>query len=501
MLEHDRRIAAILAADVVGYSRLMGVDEESTLAGLKIRRSIFDQLVAEYGGHEFGSVGDSLMAEFPSAVNAVRCAQAIQQAVGKENEPLPADRRMALRIGINLGDVINENGTLFGDGVNVAARLQSLTAPGGILIAGAVYEQVKKKLPTRFNYVGLRHFKNIPDPLATYEVLEADERHPFLKGFVRYTRRRRVGAIAVLALVAAGVLLWIWRGNITATQLQSLLQPAAPPSVAVLPFVNMSSEPDNEPFADGLSEEVLNVLAGIEGLKVAGRTSSFYFKGKSEKPDVIAATLGVNHLLEGSVRWAGPKVRITAQLIDANNGFHLWSQTFDREITDVFAVQEEIARSVAGALRVTLLPADEAHLAKRGTQNPEAHQLYLVARGRMRERGLANLHVAKALFNSAIERDPLYANAYSGLADAYYLLISNHGEGGEQQGSGAAKRALELDPTSSEAHVSRANFAALRYDSHGEVEDLELALAYYQRAIELDPSNAQAYQLVRRYSD
>jgi TolB-like protein/DNA-binding winged helix-turn-helix (wHTH) protein/Tfp pilus assembly protein PilF len=286
---------------------------------------------------------------------------------------------------------------------------------------------------------------------------------------------------AVVALAIVAIAFFVWREKST------------PPSVAVLPFVNISSESDNEPFADGLSEEVLNVLAGIKGLKVAGRSSSFYFKGKTEKPEVIAATLGVNHLLEGSVRWAGPKVRITAQLIDATTGFHLWSETFEREITDVFAVQEEIARSVADALRIRLLPADEARLARRGTQSAEAHLLYLVARGRMRDRGLANLHVAKALFDRAIERDPQYANAFSGLADVYYLLISNHGEGDEEQGSSAAKRALELDPTSSEAYVSRANFAALRYDSHGEVADRELALAYYKRAIELDPSNAQAY--------
>jgi TolB-like protein/tetratricopeptide (TPR) repeat protein len=274
--------------------------------------------------------------------------------------------------------------------------------------------------------------------------------------------------------------------------------PVRPAStIAVLPFINMSKEADNEPFADGLSEEVINVLSGIQALKVAGRTSSFYFKGKSERPDVIAATLGVNHLLEGSVRWAGPRVRITAQLIDATNGFHIWSETFDREVTDVFAVQEEIARSVAGALQVKLQPPDEAHLVKRGTQNPEAHRLYLVARGRMRERDLPNLRAAKVLFEEAIERDPLYASAYSGLADAYYLLMANHVEEmqrGEQLGERAATRALELDPKSSEAHTSRANFAWRHYQLHGEVGGLDRAIADFQRAIELDPSNAQAHQ-------
>ena len=497
MLEHGRKIATILAADVAEYSRLMGVDEAGTLAALNIRRALFQQLVREHEGHEFGSVGDSLMAQFPSAVNAVHCAQAIQHAVEKENELLPPERRMALRIGLNLGDVIEEKGTLFGDGVNVAARLQALAAPGGILISASVYDHVKKKLPGRLSYAGARRIKNIADPVPAYEVLDADERRYSLKTLIRYPHRWRVAVITVLAFLVAGAM-WYWRDEIEWRGLQPATRAAisAEPSVAVLPFLNMSSEPDNEPFADGLSEEVLNVLAGIEGLKVAGRTSSFYFKGKSEKPEVIATTLGVTHLLEGSVRWSGPTVRITAQLIDASNGFHLWSETFDREITDVFAVQEEIARAVAGALRVRLLPADEAHLARRGTQSSEAHRLYLVARGRVRERDLANLRAAKALFEDAIKRDPLYANAYSGLADAIYLLIRNHDEEtqhGEQLGERAADRAAELDPASSEAHASRANFALLRYQVHGDVTGFERAIADYQRAIKLDPSNAEGH--------
>ena len=491
--EHARKIAAILAADVVEYSRLMGADEPGTLDALKIRRALFESLVRDFDGHEFGSVGDSLMAQFPSAVNAVRCAQAIQQAVASENESLPAERRMQLRIGINLGDVIEEDGALFGDGVNVAARLQSLAAPGGILVSGAVYEQVKKKVSASLRFAGTRQVKNIVDPVPTYEVLDADAPSTPLRSLVRHPNRWRVAAAVFIGALGVAAFLY-WRSDRGPGPRETANR--AEPSVAVLPFVNMSSEADNEPFADGLSEEIVNVLAGIEGLKVAGRTSSFYYKGKSEQADVIAATLGVNHLLEGSVRWAGSKVRITAQLIDASDNRHLWSRTFDRDTADVFAVQEEIARAVADELRVELLPADEARLARRGTDNAEAHRLYLVARGRMRERGLPNLRVAKALFENAIEQDPSYASAYSGLADAYFLLINNHLQeldDGERAGEQAVKRALELDPLSSEAHASRGNLATLRYGRHGDARALDRALADYRRAIELDPANGQAY--------
>ena len=494
MAEHARKIAAILAADVVGYSRLMGADEASTLDALKIRRALFERLVRDFDGREFGSVGDSLMAQFPSAVNAVRCAQAIQEAVASENEPLPPEKRMQLRIGINLGDVIEENGALFGDGVNVAARLQSLATPGGILISGAVHEQVRKKVPASLRFVGAKQVKNIADPVPTYEVLDAEAPSTPLRSLLRHPYRWHLAAaLAVAALIVAALFYWRSERGLPGSPQSA---GAAEPSVAVLPFVNMSSEPDNEPFADGLSEEVLNMLAGIEGLKVAGRTSSFYFKGKNQPAKVIADTLGVNHLLEGSVRWAGAKVRITAQLIDASNGFHLWSRTFDRETSDVFAVQEEIARAVAGELRVKLLPADETHLQRRGTQDAEAHRLYLIARGRMRERGLSNLRAAKALFEEAIEHDPQYASAYSGLADAYFLLINNHLQeldDGQRQGMLAVNRALELDPSSSEAYASRANFSLLRSERLGDSRAFDQAVADYRRAIELDPTNAQAH--------
>ncbi|HSL72707.1 MAG TPA: adenylate/guanylate cyclase domain-containing protein, partial [Longimicrobiales bacterium] len=304
MHEHDRKIAAILAADVVDYSRLMGLDEEATLAALKLRRAIFDRLVAEFGGHEFGSVGDSLMAEFPSAVNAVTCAVKIQEQIDGENATLPVARRMQLRIGVNLGDVIEENGTAFGEAVNIAARLQSLAKPGGVLISGAVHDQVVHKLPVRLTW---------RVPVRTFEVLPAES--PGIagrvSGFVTRATSRRVrrGALAILALMAAVALGGWWQGFSLRDAAQRLAgalgthgSQSAEQTIAVLPFVNMSGDPHNDYLGDGLAEELSNRLTKIPQLRVAARSSAFAMKGRGLEVHDIAARLGVRYVVEGSVK-------------------------------------------------------------------------------------------------------------------------------------------------------------------------------------------------------
>ncbi|HSC07130.1 MAG TPA: tetratricopeptide repeat protein, partial [Steroidobacteraceae bacterium] len=403
----------------------------------------------------------------------------------------------------------------------------------------------------------VRHIKNLPDPISTYEVLEGRVTRPFAwlaelfrahvivvaivcvlaawfiarvsgplfaaigtpawgapivitvlvavfvvaLAYAWYHRPRGIprwegiAATAVVTVLSAAIISWTWY-DYRAGATQRAQRATLPPSIAVLPFANVSSDADNEPFADGLSEEVLSVLARIEGLKVAGRTSSFYFKGRSEQPEVIARLLKVNHLLEGSVRTDGSRVRITTQLIDAQDGHRLWSQTFDRELHDVFAVQEEIARSVASSLEVRLLPADTERLVQHGTKDIEAYRLYLLARGRLRERGLTNLRAARSFFEEAVQRDPNYAAAHAGLADSYWLLRRNHLEevkGGEKRATEAAARAIALDPQSSEAHAASANVKLLGYEERGDVAARQAALADYRRAIELDPKNAEAY--------
>ena len=313
-----RKIATILAADVVDYGRLMGVDEEGTIVALKVRRTLFGRQVREFEGHEFGSVGDSMMAEFPSAVNAMRCAFAIQRAVAIENRTVPAGERMALRIGLNLGDVIEDNGLLYGDGVNIAARLQALAPPGGVLISSAVHEQIRGRTAATYRSIGPLHAKNISRAILTYEAMDT--------GFGRcdLPQERKSDAAAVTSNPYG------FRS-----------------SVAVLPFVNLTGEPDKDCFGDGMAEELIHVLAHVPGLHVPARTSCYSYKGRNIDVRQIASELDVEAVLEGSVRSAGARVRITAQMIDGLTGYHLWSRTFNRRFEEPLRLQRSLAVAIS----------------------------------------------------------------------------------------------------------------------------------------------------------
>ena len=497
MREHERKIAAILAADVVDYSRLMGVDEESTLAALKLRRSIFDRLVAEYGGHEFGSVGDSLMAQFPSVVNAVRCAQAIQQAITDENTSLPSERRMQLRIGINLGDVIEENGTLFGDGVNVAARLQALAAPGGILISGAVYEQVRNKVPASLAFAGERQVKNVTKPVATYEVLASDQRRWVLKALAHDVRLRRVAIGAVLvALIAGGM--WYWRSDLGLGP-HPRLAAGAEPSIAVLPFANTSDVPNNEYFSDGLSVDLIAALSRLGGLRVIGRTSSFLFKNKTEDSKVIGEQLGVGYLLEGSVRKSLSRVRIGVALVNTADGTQVWSGTYDRKLEDIFAVQSEIAGSVANQLAVTLHEAGRdgtpPATATQAMRNVDAYNALLQGSFYSMRRTAEDYRKAIGYFEEAIRLEPRYALAYAKLSAALVDLATRYAGVGSPEGKQAlakgrkaADTALELDPAIGEAHRARGMLLErVEFNVSGAEQE-------YRRAVELSPQDSRATQ-------
>jgi adenylate cyclase len=351
-----RKLSAILSADVVGYSRLMGEDEVSTVRTLEAYRKVMSDLIEQFRGRVVDSPGDNLLSEFSSVVDAVQCAVEIHEVIRAKNEELPEDRRMLFRIGVNLGDVIEEGDRIYGDGVNIAARLEGLEEAGGICISGSAHEQIENKLALGYEFLGEHTVKNIAKPVKVYKVpvgpkaattKEGDDKKTKLNNW-RWTALSAIGAIIVI-IVAVAVWNFYLRQAPTTIDVEE-----APKTIAVLPFDDLSPEKDQEYFVVGLSEELLNTLTKIPDLLVTAKTSSFAFKGTDKMVQDIAEVLGVANILEGSVRKAGNALRITAQLVRASDGFHLWSETYDRELKDIFAVQEDIAIKVANELKMTL---------------------------------------------------------------------------------------------------------------------------------------------------
>ncbi len=446
----ERRLAAILVADVAGWSREMERDEEAALRSLKdIRGAVLDPAITRYGGWIIKSTGDGVLTAFPSVVESVHCALEIQRALSETPRP-PAEPRLQLRIGINLGDVIVEQDDVFGDGVNVASRLQALAAPGGICVSHAVREQVRGRVAAEFADRGEVQVKNIERPIRVYEV--------------------RTGTPAEEGVAAN-------------------LDSADPhKSIAVLPFANLSSDLENEFFSDGISEELINLLTKLPQLRVASRTSSFAFKGKNLNVRAIARELGVQTVLEGSVRRAGNRVRITGQLIDATSDSHLWSETYDRQLDDIFAVQDDIARRIVEALELTLSPRVDRLIRKVPTSDVRAWDNYLRGRRFFHEQRGGSMDEAVRMFERAIEIDPRFARAHAGIADAaaYKYTFYDDAPANLEQADVASRRALELDPELAEGHSARGHVLALQ-KRHDE------AALEFETAIRLDPQLYEAY--------
>ncbi len=360
--EPRRKLAAILTADVAGYSRLMGEDEAATLATLTAYREVFAQRIAQHQGRVVDTAGDSVLAMFDSVVEAVRCAVGLQQALHARNAALPAARRMAFRVGVNLGDVIEQaDGPIYGDGVNIAARLQAIADPGGICLSGTAYDQIKNKLPLDFDALGEKSVKNIAEPIRVYRVrspaeVAAHRMRPSRSAVSRVLPKWLVaGAVALLVGAGAvGVWKYSYRDGSPPAQVATAPAPALQlpdkPSIAVLPFVNMSEDPKQEYFSDGMTEDLITGLSRRSGLFVIARNSVFSYKGRAVKPEQIRRELGVRYVLEGSVRKADNRVRITAQLIDATTGYHLWAEHYDGELKEIFALQDRITRQIVAAL-------------------------------------------------------------------------------------------------------------------------------------------------------
>ncbi len=385
----ERRLAAILAADMVDYSRLMEADEEATALTLRTCQEIIEGLVASHHGRVFGSAGDSIIAEFASPVEAVRCAVDIQRDLEVHNIDLPDDRRMRLRIGVNLGDVIVEGDNLLGDGVNIAARLETLADPGGISLARSIFDQVKKQLDLGYEYLGEHEVKNLAEPVQVYRVLTEPEAAGKVIGKKKRAAqswKKMVLAMAVVVLIGVtGAVTWLrpWEPTIEPASVERMAFPLPDrPSIAVLPFTNMSGDPKQEYFADGLTEDVITGLSRFPDLFVVARNSTFSYKDQQVPVKRIAEELGVRYVLEGSVQMAGGTVRMTAQLIDATTGHHLWAESYDRKLTDVFAVRDEVTQTIIATVMGDTGQLTRAEIERVSGKDPENLRAYeLVLKG------------------------------------------------------------------------------------------------------------------------
>jgi adenylate cyclase len=453
----SRRLVAVFAADVEGYSRLMGADEAGTLKGLTERRAILDRFIGEHGGRIANTAGDSVLAEFGSAVDAVQCAVDAQAALTGANASLAPDCRISFRIGVHIGDVMVRAGDLFGDGVNIAARLQTIAKPGTVCISGATHDQVRKVLPMTFVDLGVQQVKNIQEPIRAYQVGAPSE--------------TREAAPAPSEAASS---------------------PPLPdkPSIAVLPFENMSDDPKQEYFADGMVEEIVTALSRFRWLFVIARNSSFTFKGKAVDVKEVGRRLGVRYVLEGSVRKASGKVRITGQLIDAVTGAHIWADRFERDLTDVFALQDEVTLAVVSAIQPKLLQTEIALAARRRPENLTAYDFFLRAMQQFYLPTREGVAEAIRLAHRALELDPRFGSAAS-LAGQCYLRSVVWGYAVDPQVDRMeAVRFLRLALSLDDSDPDTLAGAALT--SAWLVGDCESAIELADRAVVLNPNSFQA---------
>ena len=501
-----RKLTTILAADVEGYTRLMRADEEATLKTLSEYREIIDGLIARHDGRVFSTGGDSVLAEFGSTVEAVRCAISCQEEISSRNAELADDRKLIFRIGINVGDVMIRDGDLFGDGVNVAARLEGLADPGGVCISGSVFEQIKHKLSLGFEDMGQQEVKNIAEPVSTYRLVPGQV-SVATTAAAKSSRMRhwRIPAMAtaVLLIIAAGGLA-IWRPWEPGMELASNVKTALPlpdkPSIAVLPFTNMSGDPEHEYFTDGITEDLITDLSKLSGLFVISRNSSFQYRDGALDLKRVAAELGVKYVLEGSVRRAGDAVRINAQLIDATTGGHLWAERYDGKLDDVFALQDRVTEKIVAALSVTLTAGERVTRTIAETTDPRAYDAFLQGRAHYRRWNIDAFGQAVPFFKQALAHDPDYAQAHAVLAAIYWQSWRHWGERGKPWPPGMGVKqenfyqALDLAKAHLEEAMRRPTPLAYQVAArmHLKGRRYEAAIIEAERAVALDPGDADA---------
>jgi adenylate cyclase len=518
--DFKRKLTAVFSADVAGYSRLMGEDEAATVKTLETYKGVMFTLIKQHRGRVVDSPGDNLLAEFASVVDAVQCAVAVQKEVQARNADLPETRKMRFRIGINLGDVIEEQERLYGDGVNIAARLEALAEPGGICVSKTAFDHIESKLPLGYQFLGEQTVKNIAKPVGAYRVLMetrvigAEGEKKEAKGIPFWRRTPVLAGGIVVLLVVISALVWNFNFRHAPVQQVASVEKAAPqapakpdpakpapklpekPSIAVLPFVNMSEDKDQEYFSDGITEDIITNLSKVSGLFVISRNSSFLYKGKQVKIEEVARDLGVRHVLEGSVRRAGGRVRITAQLIDGNTGQHVWADKYDRELKDIFSVQDEVTRKVVSELAIALTTSETERVARKHTENFEAYDMYLRTKRELYVPKKENHLKAIEMSQRIIDLDPKFAGGYEMLG---FLLTKGirFGWSGSpredlEKAFELAKKAVSVDDKFPAAYMALASV----YLMQGKHDD---ALAAANRAATLLPGDSDTLMYVGFY--
>ena len=493
-----RKLTAILSADVEGYSRLMAEDEAATVRTLTAYREVLTTLIQQHNGKVLDSPGDNLLAEFASVVDAVQCAVAVQKEIKARNNELPENRRMQFRIGINLGDVIEEEERIYGDGVNIAARVEGLAAGGGVAISGTVYEHIKDKLSLGYQYLGEQEVKNIPEPVRVYRLLtEPDDAGKMIVEEKPKSRKwiwAASGAIALILIAVGALVIWEYylRPEIEPASVEKMVFPLPKkPSIAVLPFDNLSGDTEQDYIADGITENIITTLSKIPEMFVIARTSTLAYKDKAAELNQVAEDLGVRYVFEGSIQKADDRIRVTAQLIDALAGHHLWSEKYDKEIKDFFQIQDEITHKIAVELQVKLTHGEQARKWY-GTMNFEAWGYIAKGTGIFENYTRANNEKARELFEKALKIDPESAFAWVMLGWTHFidarLAFTKTPFASIKKAIQSAKKALSIDDKNTDAHALLGSIYLIQRQH-------DKAIAEGQKSIEFGPNSALSYAL------
>ena len=488
-----RKLSAIFSADVKGYSRLMGEDELGTVRTLEAYRQVMTTAILKYRGRVVDSPGDNLLAEFASVVDAVESAVEIQKELGVKNAELSESRKMEFRIGINLGDVIEEGDRIYGDGVNIAARIEGLAEAGGISVSGTVFEHIKEKLTLGYEYQGDQTVKNISQPVKVYRILTEPEAVGKVIGEEKPKPEKKMWvslAVAAVIIIAGGIIVWQFYFRPPSIEPTSVEKMAFPlpdkPSIAVLPFDNLSGDPKQEYFSDGMTEDLITDLSKISGLFVIARNSSFQYKGKTADIKKISRELGIRYVLEGSVRRVEDKVRINAQLIDATTGGHIWAERYDRDLKDIFALQDEVTQKIVAALAVRLTEDEQKRLMHKYTNDMAAYDFFLQGLEYHNQQSKKGNLQARKMFEKAIERDSKFALAYA-LNGRTHLMEWTMGWSRDprsiERAFELAKKAIALDDLLPAGH-------SLLGDVYLWKKKYDRAIAEQKKAVALDPNDA-----------